>query len=351
VSALRRRVRFVLGFGPRWLRALRATPKRDSVRVWYGRPLPAPGAVAGGGLVKFQRLQEVFPNDERDFNLLYLGSNTLPPDGRLLLSLARRRRIPVVWNQDGVAYPAWHGPGWQRANIPMARGLRAAAHVFFQSAFCKESADRYLGEPRGTWEILHNPVDATAFAPAPRPDRPLTLLLGGNQYQRYRVEAALVTLARLDGARLLVSGTLSDSAWTQQRMRELGVADRVELTGPYAQRDAPALIRRADILLHTKYNDPCPTIVLEAMACGLPVVYSSSGGTPELVGDGAGIGVDAPLDWAQDHPPDPDALAKAVERVAASLDDYAQAARRRAERFDVSGWIDRHRAVFAELLR
>ena len=52
-----------------------------------------------------------------------------------------------------------------------------------------------------------------------------------------------------------------------------------------------------------------PTVVLEALASGLPVVYSASGGTPELVGDDAGVGVPAPLDWEQDHPPAPEALA------------------------------------------
>ena len=53
------------------------------------------------------------------------------------------------------------------------------------------------------------------------------------------------------------------------------------------------MLRRAHVLLHTKVNDPCPTAVIEAMACGLPVAYPASGGTVELVGDEAGIGVAA----------------------------------------------------------
>ena len=110
-------------------------------------------------------------------------------------------------------------------------------------------------------------------------------------------------------------------------------------------------MRRGDVLLHTKYNDPCPTVVLEAMASGLPVVYSASGGTPELVGNHAGIGIDAPLDWERDHPPAPEALAEAVLTVSARLADYSAAAREQALRFDREGWIDRHHTVFTELIR
>jgi len=87
------------------------------------------------------------------------------------------------------------------------------------------------------------------------------------------------------------------------------------------------------------------------MACSLPVVYSASGGTPELVGEHAGVGIPAPLDWERDHPPSAEALAGAVERVAEDLDGYGQAARERAGRFDVRRWIARHREIFGDLTR
>jgi glycosyltransferase involved in cell wall biosynthesis len=230
--------------------------------------------------------------------------------------------------------------------------MHEADHVFFQSTFCKLSADRFYGMRRGPWEVLHNPVDTRRFVPADRPTRPLTLLLGGNQYQRYRLEIALETLAHLrrerPDARLVVAGRLVFDPGEQ--VRALALADAVDFVGPYTQADAPALIQRADLLLHTKYNDPCPTVVLEAMACGLPVVYSASGGTPELVGE-AGVGVPAPLDWDRDHPPGAEELAAAVLRVAERASDYSAAARERAFRFDVTAWIDRHHTVFTELIR
>ena len=339
-------------------------PRLDGVHVYYGYDrLPSLDEPAGGGMVKFQHLALQLPNTPSGFGVLYLGSSTMPAEAEALVRVARRRGAAFVWNQNGVAYPAWHGPGWRFENAPRARLLREADHVVYQSAFCKLSADRWCGEPSGPWEVLHNPVDTTLFVPpAGREDRPFTLLLGGSQYQWYRVEAALRTLRTVvdavPDARLLVTGALS-FLWNRPDdarrrvdalVRELGLDGHVELIGPYAQRDAPALLARADVLLHTKVNDPCPTIVLEAMACGLPVAYSASGGTPELVGVEAGVGVHALLDWEHDHPPAPEELAGAVLRVRDRLGGYSAAARARAvERFDLRPWVERHRQLFEAL--
>jgi glycosyltransferase involved in cell wall biosynthesis len=88
------------------------------------------------------------------------------------------------------------------------------------------------------------------------------------------------------------------------------------------------------------------------MACGLPVVYAASGGTVELVGGEAGVGVPHPVSWERDEPPAPERLAEAVARVMSDLPRYAAAARRRAEeRFALGPWLDRHQELFAELLR
>ena len=334
----------------RWEEIAGTQARRGEIAVSYGvERMPGADDVVYGGHVKFALLDRSLPNAPRDFNVLYLGSSALPLEAPKLLDLARRRGAAFAWNQDGAAYPGWYGDGWALVNEPRARLLHEADHVFFQSAFCKLSADRFYGERQGPWEVLHNPVDTRRFVPAERGGRPLTLLLGGNQYQRYRLEVALETLALVrrerPDARLLVAGELSFSP--AMRVDLPGV----ELVGSYTQVEAPSLMQSADVLLHTKYNDPCPTVVLEAMASGLPVVYSRSGGTPELVGDDAGIGIDAPLDWEHDHPPAPEALAEAVLVVAAGLSDRSEAARERSLRFDSERWVERHHTVFTELIR
>ena len=346
-GSARRRARAAV----RWARLLTPHRARPGLRVFYGwDDIPAPGEPAAGGTAKFQKLAGRFPNSSHDFNVLYLGSSGLPRDLRQLLGLARRRRIPVVVNQDGVGYPGWAGARTDAVNEPLRRALLAADHVLYQSEFCKRSADEFLGEARGAWEVLYNAVDTDRFAPpAERPTGGPVLLLGGDQTQNYRLELGLRIFAGLaPDARLLVTGRIvGDPA---PLLNELGVRDRVEFLGRYAQRDAPAIYGRAHVLLHTKVNDPCPNVVLEAMACGLPVVYPASGGTPELVGDVAGIGVPHPDGWERDEPPAPEAMADAVARVLADLDVFSVAARARAvERFAIGPWLDRHGELFASL--
>jgi glycosyltransferase involved in cell wall biosynthesis len=197
-------------------------------------------------------------------------------------------------------------------------------------------------------------VDVDHFTPAA--DTPAggpVLLLGGDQTQEYRLALGLRTFAQVlasePSARLLVTGRLVSSA--EPLVEELGLRDRVEFLGRYSQREAPAIMQRAHLLLHTKVQDPCPSVVIEAMACGLPVVYPASGGTVELVEDEAGVGVPHPVGWERDQPPAAEDLAAAVLRVLGDRERYSQAARRRAvERFDVRPWLDRHAELFHQLL-
>jgi glycosyltransferase involved in cell wall biosynthesis len=340
----------------RWSRLLLPAGAHTNagIRVFYGHDrVPGRGDLVSGGSAKIQRLAARFPNHSTGFSIVYLGSNWVPRDLRALLWLVRRRRIPLVVNQDGVGYPGWAGAETEAVNRPLRALLAAAGHVLYQSEFCKRSADEWVGPPTGTWEVLYNAVDVAGFRPAePELEHGPVLLLGGDQTQAYRVELALATLALLVSshpeAQLLVTGRTVTPV--EPLAEQLGLLGRVHVLGPYTQVEAPDIYRRAHVLLHTKVNDPCPNVVLEAMASGLPVVYARSGGVPELVGDEAGIGVPHPHGYEKEEPPEPAALADAVTRVLTDLRGYASAARRRAvERFSLDPWLDRHAELFARL--
>ncbi len=62
---------------------------------------------------------------------------------------------------------------------------------------------------------------------------------------------------------------------------KLGLADRVTIRPIYTQEQGAELYRSHDILLHPKYLDPCPTVVIESLASGLPVVGRLRAGFPK----------------------------------------------------------------------
>jgi len=62
---------------------------------------------------------------------------------------------------------------------------------------------------------------------------------------------------------------------------------------PLPSPQLATLLRQHDLFLTASQHDPCSNAVIEALACGLPVIYRNSGGHPELVGEG-GLGFDAP---------------------------------------------------------
>jgi glycosyltransferase involved in cell wall biosynthesis len=243
--------------------------------------------------------------------------------------------------------------------------LHEADYVVYQSKFCKLSADVYLGERRGGWEILYNAVDTKDFHPNPLRDTrdSLIVLHAGSVEALYRFRAVALTLAELVrrgiDVKMIVAGRLRWSRDPETSLqeagditKELGIRQKMILLPPYSRSEAPSVFRRAHMLLHTKVYDPCPKVVLEAMASGLPVVYSRDGGVPELVGEHAGIGVQSHSTWEETVPPDPVALADAVVAVADRLSLYSEAARSRAvEQFDIGLWMHRHEEIFRNMLQ
>ena len=356
----------VLNLRSRWISPCRWAngSDRDGLHIDYGyEMIPDKGQFLSGGLVKVQDLQARFPAERDRPNLLYLVSSALPHDAEIQVRAAQKRGGVVVLNQNGVGYPGWHGPGWEKFNRPMSRIHALADFVVYQSAFCQQGAEKYLAPRRGPHCVLHNPVDSTVFTPAEAPPQggPILLLAGTHQFQ-YRVDTAVKTLAlaakSLPDARLWIAG---QHTWTtpelardhiQDLATQLGIAGKVDLFPPYAQTEAPTLMRNAHMLLHTKYNDPCPRLVVEAMACGLPIVYSATGGMPELIGEWGGLGVTGPQDYEQDHPPRAEFLAHCVENIWRDYDNFRKGARQQVlAHLDLEPWLQAHGDLFDRLLK
>jgi len=316
------------------------------------------GRAVHGGAVKLLHLRDALPSGEEAFDVLYAVSSSPPLGASDLFRICAERGIKMVWNQNGVGYPGWAGREFERFNAPMRRLRGRADFVVYQSGFCKTSAGRFLGPCDTSSEILYNPVDTSVFYPVRnREPGSVRLLAAGTHGTRDRVSSALEALCALRKggieAELTVAGRFQWPRGEEEfsgEVSRLGLEKSVRRIARFSQADAPALYREHDILLHPKYMDPCPTVVLEAMASGLPVVGSRSGGMPEIVPPDCGVLVDAPQDWDHRHTPSGNDLAAAVAGLLPDLPAAAAAARRNAEtRFDVGKWIESHARIFRGL--
>ncbi|OIN85845.1 MAG: hypothetical protein AUJ12_07875 [Alphaproteobacteria bacterium CG1_02_46_17] len=332
------------------------TASQHDLRVFYGG---ARAGYRGGPQVKVKLLQDIFPENRFDFNVLYLSSGALYLPTEIIKKI-KAKGVKLVINQNGVFYPAWYPKDWQEENARMARALDLADHVFYQSEFCKKSADKFLGTTAKSFEILYNAVDTKNFVPPlNHPAREnfrflVTGHIGLSTYYRLTNALDALVIARQKGLKVELSFSGILPADLEQDFRRK-ISDRALdqyfiLSGAYDRMSAPHVFASADAYLMTKHNDPCPNVVLEAMSCGLPILYSASGGVPELVGTDAGIGINVPETYEDQPVPSAEDLARGMEAIIANRDVYALAARARAvEKFDLSFWGQRHREIFSKL--
>jgi UDP-glucose:(heptosyl)LPS alpha-1,3-glucosyltransferase len=187
---------------------------------------------------------------------------------------------------------------------PLHRYLLAAeARVFsdpaLRAVICisqmvRDDIRRYFSMPEDKLHVIYNAVDPREFNPGVRDHRAATrarlgladdhvmFLLVGSGYARKGVPAALRALARLpSNARLVVVGRDKDPARYAALARRAGMQDRVVFAGP--QADPRPFLGAADAFVLPTLYDPLSNAVLEALACGLPVITSQRCGAGELV--------------------------------------------------------------------
>jgi glycosyltransferase involved in cell wall biosynthesis len=137
--------------------------------------------------------------------------------------------------------------------------------------------------------VIRNGIDLERFTNTPLPDANLATLVAIGSLTRVKrwdrlISAAAELKKRNIPFRLRMVGDGPLRAPLEQHAHELGIDDRVEFVGQ--QNDVPALLADALLLVHTSQSEGCPNVIMEAMACGRPVVATDAGDIPALVDDG-----------------------------------------------------------------
>lgn len=180
----------------------------------------------------------------------------------------------------------------RRYDPVLRRWYRKTDHVIF--------AAPYVGEVMRDMPIAATSVESEIglseqeFPPAGGhpPKSPLELLYVGRVSGTKGLAFAISALAQLRDPRdvvLRVVGDGEDLPRCRELAHRLGVADRVDFRGWLPHAEVTRFYREADVFCFPSVREPSGTVVLEAMAHGLPVVVCDYGGPGYAVGDDSGV--------------------------------------------------------------
>ncbi|HEX7897790.1 MAG TPA: glycosyltransferase family 4 protein [Planctomycetota bacterium] len=232
----------------------------------------------------------------------------------------------------------------------LARKLRRAAFVACISEWHRELYASVAPAEKSRRPVVRCGVDTRAWAP-PRDRAAGSLLFVGRLVEKKGLDTLLRALARPGASRLRLrvvgDGPMRD-AWTALAL-ETGVAARVEWLGARGNADVRRELRRAEALVlpcrtdRAGDRDGIPVVLMEAMACGVPVVAGDLPAIRELVEDGVTGRLVAGGDV--------DALARALADLAADPEERERLARGGRARVEAEFSMEANAARLAKALR
>ncbi|MGI6656360.1 MAG: glycosyltransferase family 4 protein [Desulfobulbus sp.] len=300
----------------------------------------APFLMASALLPAIRKQKRAYPFEVIDAHYFY-------PDGVAAVALGKVLHRPVVVTARGTDINLI-----TQYTLPRKMILWAAANasaVITVSRTLKEKL-LHLGAREDKITVLRNGVDLDVFQPPG--DRTVlrsqlgiqgkTILSVGNLVENKGHDLAIKALSVCPDMSLLIAGDGPEESALKDLVVQLSLGNRVRFLGSVPHEQLCSYYGAADLLVLASSREGWPNVLLEAMACGTPVVATRVGGIPEVVGSPvAGLLVDERNDAA---------FAEAFRRIFAHLPQREET-RRYAENFSWAETTQGQLDIFNAILK
>ncbi|MDH4330661.1 MAG: glycosyltransferase family 4 protein [Candidatus Moranbacteria bacterium] len=169
---------------------------------------------------------------------------------------------------------------WNKAEVVVSnsQGLKELAHKT---------------DPEQEISVIYNGVDTEKFKPefSKRDQDKILITMGGTRIThrkgiKHLIEAIDLLKDKYPDVVMEVMGEGNAKKELEDQVDELGLNDRVKFWGVTSKKEMPTCYQRADIFVLASFNEGMSNAMLEALAAGLPIVSTRTGGAEELLGDG-----------------------------------------------------------------
>jgi glycosyltransferase involved in cell wall biosynthesis len=309
-----------LVYAPAWMGGERLPEREtiDGIDVYHPRYFMTPkvGRMFYGYffyLSLLENIREIY----KSFHFDVIYAPWVFPDGVGSQLIARDMGKPIIIGALGTDINSYMNYFLRRKII--ARSLAGSEGVIAVSRALKNKMVEN-GVPDDKISVITNGVDNEVFKPLDKEQCRKTLgitssgkaiLFVGNLVRGKGIEDLVDAFSgmseRIGDSRLMIIGDGPLKNSLKRRIDKAGLKGKVNFTGKQRHDSIPLWMNACDVFCLPSHNEGCPNVVLEAMACGAPIVATNVGGIPELIVPG----IDGELVPARE----PKALSAAIESV------------------------------------
>jgi glycosyltransferase involved in cell wall biosynthesis len=224
--------------------------------------------------------QFILPSRIDSNSMLWSPANTGP--------LFVRNQILTIHDLTPLEHPEWFQPGfavWYRILLPML--ARRVSRIIVLSEFVRRKVLMHFSLPAEKVTTIPAGVDTSKFHPLNvSTDMGRYILFVGSLEPRKNLLGLLKAWEEINerhpNISLVIAGT---SGHVFRKLSNPASRDQVQWIGYVPETDLPTLYAGADLFILPSFDEGFGLPVLEAMACGTPVITSDGGALPEVVGD------------------------------------------------------------------